>query len=984
MLPSTNAAVEKKTVRLSNAFIPSAYRLHIHADLMQWTYTAEEEVTLVRNPAVPYRTLIQLHADPNMDITEIAGATLVKRDAKAHTIHLQLPSTEEESESFQVSFTFSQSIQEELQGFYRVRYRHNNAEYRMASTHFEPVSARRFFICQDEPSMRADFSLTVSLPKSLPHVQDYVVVSNGPLRSKQSVGSSVVHEFETIPRCPPYLTACVVGLLECVSATAGKHQIPIRVLTTPGKVDRAAFALETVTAALDYFEEFFSCPFPLPKLDVVAVPDFPIGGMENWGCITCVESILVNASTSINMKKRAAELLCHEVSHNWFGNLVAIDWWEGLWLKEGFASWCGNWAVNIAHPEWDIMTEAMQSVNAAKEVDQYDHSHPVEVPIVDPGDITQMFDSISYNKGMGLVSMLQSFLGEDKWQKAVADYINTYAYQATKTRQLGEALETSSGEPIEAVMTSFTEQLGFPLIHVERISPEKITIRQEPCRQVTTQQRPREVEVQRLVQPPPVKDGEATPVAEGVDGEAADQPHEAEGAVPAPQAAEQLAGVDVTTVESVPEGEGDAEVAAAAGEEAAPEEPLMETVIELEDTIWAVPIVIQGPPGQPPISVVLNEKGPVELEVSEADFPYFVVNPMRKGFYRCRYDDALFAALLQNYTSLTHTDRCALLSDVKAALSMGYSDLHRFGHISTLMRTHDSQNTMVVTQFTAAVKSLTGAFRQGELVSLLQRAQLNYLIPLATRYVTPEGMAVASQDCAAEQLHHTTIDLALSLLIDHYHPSEVVHHPLAVWAFSQAEALLTTGAAGAGIHYQVATLRGCLALYNRLDPHTTPEERHTKLRELLVAVDGQDELVRALLFALCHSTNPAYVEEVVLECIMGTRVRSHYGTTVFHAAAANPSTPPTTMWNFFRHHFQKIKEQWGNGQFRIQMIVECMASTLSGDAAARDFLLFFEDHPLENAKLAIGRSVENIHMRAWLRRRWSPEDLMAALDPHEL
>lgn len=472
------------SVKLENPYVPSGYDLRVTVDLSTWSYTAVETVHLQRCPAFPDGDTIQLHAAPSIEVTSVKGATLERRDDTADTLVLKLDAETMALAVPTLYFEFTHVIQKELRGFYQVSFKHGGKQRRMASTHFEPVSARLFYICHDEPAQRADFTLTVTLPKSEEH---YVVLSNGPLGSKMVKGDTVVHTFQTVPRCPPYLTACVVGELEHISTVV--NGIPVSVYATLGKAGRAQFALSTTVFALEFFEKFFQCKYPLPKLDVVAIPDFPIGGMENWGCITCAEAILVDPQqSSAEAKRGASNLICHEVSHNWFGNLVAINWWEGLWLKEGFASWCGYYATHAYAPQWNALDAAALKVVSALNDDIYEHSHPVEVPIHDPGDITQIFDSISYSKGMGLVFMLQAFLG-DKWGSAVAHYIKKHQFRDTKTVQLWEALEESSQLPITEALTSFTTQMGYPMIHVSRQDGNTIVVTQEPCRFVTASEK---------------------------------------------------------------------------------------------------------------------------------------------------------------------------------------------------------------------------------------------------------------------------------------------------------------------------------------------------------------------------------------------------------------------------------------------------------------------------------------------------------------
>ncbi|KAG5473877.1 hypothetical protein LSCM1_04512 [Leishmania martiniquensis] len=500
----------EKSVKLQNPYVPAAYHLSVTVNLATWSYSGTETVRLQRCPTCPDGDTIQLHAALSIQVISVKGATLVGRDEAAQTLVLKLDAETMAQADPTLHFEFQHCINKELRGFYQVRYRHEGKEHCMASTHFEPVSARLFYICHDEPAQRADFTLTVTLPKSEEH---YTVLSNGPLMSKCAKGNEVVHTFQTVTKCPPYLTACVVGELEHISTVV--NGIPVSVYATLGKVGRAQFALDTTAFALAFFERFFQCKYPLPKLDVVAVPDYPIGGMENWGCITCAESILVDKKqSSVDAKRSASNLVCHEVSHNWFGNLVAINWWEGLWLKEGFASWCGYYATNALAPQWNALDAAALQVVSALHDDMYEHSHPVEVPIHDPADITQIFDSISYNKGMGLVFMLQAFLGH-KWGPAMAHYIGKYQFQDTKTVQLWEALEESSQMSITESLTSFTTQMGYPMIHVTRKDGTTIVVTQEPCRFATAAKSDQTWCVPLVVEGIDPTAGRATPMLRG-------------------------------------------------------------------------------------------------------------------------------------------------------------------------------------------------------------------------------------------------------------------------------------------------------------------------------------------------------------------------------------------------------------------------------------------------------------------------------------
>ncbi|CBZ35960.1 aminopeptidase, putative [Leishmania donovani] len=853
-----------KSVKLENPYVPSGYDLRVAVDLSTWSYAAVETVHLQRCPAFPDCDTIQLHAAPSIEVTSVKGATLVRRDNTAHTLVLKLDAETMALADPTLQFEFTHVIQKELRGFYQVNFKHNGKQHRMASTHFEPVSARLFYICHDEPAQRADFTLTVTLPKSEEH---YVVLSNGPLASKTVKGDTVVHTFQTVPRCPPYLTACVVGELEHISTVV--NGIPVSVYATLGKVGRAQFALSTTVFALEFFEKFFQCKYPLPKLDVVAIPDFPIGGMENWGCITCAEAILVDPQqSSVEAKRGTSNLVCHEVSHNWFGNLVAINWWEGLWLKEGFASWCGYHATHAYAPQWNALDAAALQVVSALNDDIYEHSHPVEVPIHDPGDITQIFDSISYNKGMGLVFMLQAFLG-DKWESAVAHYIGKHQFGDTKTVQLWEALEESSKLPITEALTSFTTQMGYPMIHVARQDENTIVVTQEPCRFATASAKS------------------------------------------------------------------------------------MRT--------WCVPLVVEGidpAAGRATPMLRCDNSMEVTLPAGIAKGAFANANPRRTGFYRCRYDNAIFDAWLANYSQLSPADRRSLFSDTLAAIRMGYDDIPRLARIAKAVSAFE-KDIYVLREYMQTMGTFLRSFDDASLTKSLTKELHGFLIPVAESFI-----GVSPQDDSASLRRNFYLDASISTLLNSWEPAEVSAHPVIQWALQQAQDFLS----GAG--FNAGTLSSCLRAWVRMaDPADLPA-RNAQLYAKLQEVDGNEELCRSLVLAMTSGASVDFALDIMKKCIENDGVRSQYGGQVFWSLASNPAISGAEVWQAFQNNFDAVNAQWGGGQFRIQAIVGFLGEALSGDAAADEFEAFFETHPLPNARLAIGRAAEELRIRSWLNKKW--------------
>lgn len=462
------------SVRLVNTFVPTRYDVTVRLDIAAWRFAVEESIHIKKNDAATASgsdAIVTLHCGKMIKVTSVAGAEIESRDEARDTITLKLATVAAEQV---IKLTFDNEITEEMRGMYRVTYTHDGAVKRMASTHFEPVGARRFFVCLDEPAARATFALRVILPGA---DAGLTVLSNGPTSSISVDPSdgSCVHTFEPVECIPPYLAALAAGELECVETTSA-NGTPVRFFTTrgTGAIAKAKFGLEIASFSLTLFEKLFKCPYPYKKLDLIAVPNFPIGGMENIGCITLATSVLVDeASSSLAALKSASSLISHEVSHMWFGDAVGIAWWEGLWLKEGFASYLGYVGTSHFRPSWMTDVDVADEIFAALKVDGTLATHPVEAPINDPADITQVFDLISYCKGMAVVAMLKKYLGDAAFEAGIAAYVAEYRHKNTTTSQLWDALERSSGMPITSLMSRFTKSPGHPTVFVEFLDADR-------------------------------------------------------------------------------------------------------------------------------------------------------------------------------------------------------------------------------------------------------------------------------------------------------------------------------------------------------------------------------------------------------------------------------------------------------------------------------------------------------------------------------
>lgn len=361
-----------------------------------------------------------------------------------------------------LNMEFEGTLNDRMKGFYRSTYEHNGEKKNMAVTQFEPADARRCFPCWDEPACKATFKITLEVPSEL------VALSNMPIiEEKQSGNLKIVH-YQESPIMSTYLVAVVVGLFDYVEDNT-PDGINVRVYTQVGKTSQGKFALEVAVKTLGLYKEYFAVPYSLPKLDMIAIPDFAAGAMENYGLVTYRETALLydeKHSAAAN-KQRVATVVAHELAHQWFGNLVTMEWWTHLWLNEGFATWVSYLAADSLFPDWQIWTQFLDECTEGLRLDGLAESHPIEVDINHASEIDEIFDSISYRKGASVIRMLQSYLGAESFQRGLASYIKKYACSNAKTEDLWSVLEEESGEPVNKLMNSWTKQQGYPVVSVK-------------------------------------------------------------------------------------------------------------------------------------------------------------------------------------------------------------------------------------------------------------------------------------------------------------------------------------------------------------------------------------------------------------------------------------------------------------------------------------------------------------------------------------
>ncbi|CAM0951100.1 unnamed protein product [Alopecurus aequalis] len=449
--------------RLPRFAAPRSYELRLRPDLVACTFSGSVAIAVAVSAST--RFLVLNAADLSINSASIRFQALAPTEVvffKEDGVLVlgfakQLPLGEGV-----LKMDFNGTLNDQMRGFYRSKYEYKGKTRNMAVTQFESVDARRCFPSWDEPAFKAKFKLTLEVPSEL------TALSNMPVADTTVAGPIKTIRYQESPLMSTYLVAIVVGLFEYIEGMTSKGT-RVRVYTQVGKSSQGKFALDVGVKSLNLYKDYFGTPYPLPKLDMVAIPDFAAGAMENYGLVTYREVALLfdDKSSSASSKQSVAITVAHELAHQWFGNLVTMEWWTHLWLNEGFATWMSHLAVDSFFPQWNIWAQFLDSTTTALRLDSLEASHPIEVEIHHASEVDQIFDAISYDKGASVIRMLQSYLGADRFQKALASYIKKYAYSNAKTEDLWAVIEKETGEPVKELMTTWTKQKGYPVINAK-------------------------------------------------------------------------------------------------------------------------------------------------------------------------------------------------------------------------------------------------------------------------------------------------------------------------------------------------------------------------------------------------------------------------------------------------------------------------------------------------------------------------------------
>jgi len=449
--------------RLPKDVVPRSYEIRVRPDADKLTTAGSASIDIeVRRPVDrivlnAFRLMVtqaSLRTDPRT-------ALAVSHDNDRQTVTLRAPRTLAPG-TYRLDLEFTGRISSGPEGLHVVKYRAPSGPKVLLATHMEPVHARRLFPGFDEPAFRARFRLTAVVPPG------QTAMSNTPIVRERVLDDGYQEiSFAETPSMASYLVVLAIGEFEELNDRFDRTEL--RILTTEGKRATGAYALDATKKLLAYYNDYFGDKYPLPKLDQIALPGSIQGAMENWGGITYNESRLLYdpSASSFQTKRRVFGIVAHEISHQWFGNLVTMAWWDNLWLNEGFASWMAAKVTDRFNPEWGTWLRGYSYTEEAMSKDARKTTHPIQQPVADEAQAVDVFDEITYGKGQAFLRMLESYLGEEIFRAGIRKYIAAHRYSNTTTADLWAALEQASGKPVRALAAGWTEQSGLPVVRVD-------------------------------------------------------------------------------------------------------------------------------------------------------------------------------------------------------------------------------------------------------------------------------------------------------------------------------------------------------------------------------------------------------------------------------------------------------------------------------------------------------------------------------------
>jgi Peptidase family M1 domain/Peptidase M1 N-terminal domain len=465
-------ALSLKAQRLPDSVVPEHYALTLTPDLNAATFSGVETIDVAIK--APTNTV-------TLNAAEIAFQSVnVSAAGKQQTAGIALDAEKQQAIFFfpsalpvgkaSLQIHFTGLLNNELRGFYLSKTGRRN----YAVTQFEPTDARRAFPCFDEPALKASYDISLVVDRGDTAISNNPIANDkpGPVEGKHTI------TFSTTPRMSTYLVAFLVGDFECTSGE--QDGVAIRSCAAPEKKAFTPYGLEVGKFSLHYFNTYFGIPYPLKKLDLIAVPDFEAGAMENFGAITFRESdfLLDPKSASIDSEKQVGLVIAHEIAHQWFGDLVTMQWWDNIWLNEGFATWMENKAIATMHPEWNLGQDVAADMDRALNIDANPTTRAIRAKADTPDEINQMFDGIAYDKAGNVLLSIENFIGEDAFRRGVHNYLTSHLYGNATAEDFWNAEAAASHKPVDRIMDSLITEPGVPLLTFGEPNAGKVSVSQ--------------------------------------------------------------------------------------------------------------------------------------------------------------------------------------------------------------------------------------------------------------------------------------------------------------------------------------------------------------------------------------------------------------------------------------------------------------------------------------------------------------------------
>jgi aminopeptidase N len=447
--------------RLPENARPENYKLAFTPDLDKATFEGDETITLRMLKPGSEITLNAVDIDFH-DVTVTSGGSTQKakvtpeKEKEMVVLSVEKPLA---VGPVTVHITYSGILNDEMRGLYLGKDDHGR---KYAASQFEATDARRAFPSFDEPDYKATFDITAVADKGLVAISNQKIVSDTP-----GPGDKHSVRFATTAKMSSYLAALVMGNFEYIEGES--DGIPIRVYSTPGKKEMGTFALDVASNVLKYYDHYFGIKYPYGKLDLIGLPDFSAGAMENTGCITFREVILLidEKQGSVGLKKEIASVIAHEMAHQWFGDLVTMKWWDDIWLNEGFATWMSSKPIESWKPEWNFNLDDVSETAGTLNLDSLANTRPIHQAAETPAEIQELFDGIAYGKAAAVLRMLESYLGEETFRAGVNAYLQQHRYANATADDFWDAQAKTSNKPVDRIMPTWVKQAGVPILNVK-------------------------------------------------------------------------------------------------------------------------------------------------------------------------------------------------------------------------------------------------------------------------------------------------------------------------------------------------------------------------------------------------------------------------------------------------------------------------------------------------------------------------------------